>query len=124
MAINIKFTEAAKQKEINAIMTTAAETVSQFNAFIKQAKTLLSSPVLHIKPEPLTHHARQSITEFESFIAQAKPILVQQIRAALRAHRRQLTNVCRWVVPESGGSGRRRRVECRLFTGTLTTFKL
>jgi hypothetical protein len=83
-------------------MTTAAETVSQFNAFIKQAKTLLSSPGLHIKPEPLTHHARQSITEFESFIAQAKPILVQQIREALRAHRPQLTKVCRWVVPETG----------------------
>ena len=79
----------------------SAETVSQFNAFIKQATTLLSSPLLNIKPEPLAHHARQSITEFESFIAQAKPVLIRQIRAALRAHRPQLTNVCRWVVPES-----------------------
>jgi len=73
MAINIKFTEAAKQKEVNAIMTTAAETVSQFNAFIKQAKTLLSSPVLHIKPEPFTHHARQSITSLNRLLLKPNP---------------------------------------------------
>jgi hypothetical protein len=82
-------------------MKVSAETVSRFNAFTKQAKTLLSAPVVNIKPEPHTHNARQSITEFESFIAQAKPIVVQQIRATLRAHRSQLTNLCRWVVPQS-----------------------
>lgn len=82
-------------------MKVSAETVSQFNAFIKQANTLLSAPVLNIKREPLTDYARQSITEFESFIAQAKPIVLQQIRATLRAHRSELTNLCRWVVPQS-----------------------
>ena len=82
-------------------MKVSAETVSRFNAFIKQAKTLLSAPVLNIKPEPHTHHGRQSITEFESFIAQAKPIVVQQIPATLRADRPQLANLCRWVVPQS-----------------------
>ena len=49
----------------------------------------------------MTHHAQQSIAEFESFIAQAKPIVVQQIRETLQAHRAQLENLRRWVVPES-----------------------
>jgi hypothetical protein len=79
----------------------SAETVSRFKAFIQQAKTLLSSGELHTQANPLTHHAQQSIAEFESFIAQAKPIVIQQIRETLQAHRAQLENLRRWVVPES-----------------------
>jgi len=77
------------------------ETVSRFKAFIQKAETLLSTGELHTKADPLTHYARQPIAEFESFIAQAKPIVVQQIRKTLQAHRAQLANLCRWVVPES-----------------------
>lgn len=68
-----------------------AETIAQFNAFIKSARNLL----------PSCKTNTDAIPEFSSFIEKAKPIVVQSIREILQAHRDLLKTITRWLVPES-----------------------